>query len=48
MLDDACLFGCGCERRIQGLDELDQIRLPQRGIEMAEMPVRVGSGRIST
>ena len=30
---------------IQGLHELDQIGLPQLGIEMAEMPVRIGSGR---
>ena len=39
------LLGCGRERRIQGLDELGQIRLPQLGVEMAEMPVGVGPGR---
>src|SRR5271165_3265264 len=33
------------QRRPMRLHELDQIGFPQLGIEMAEMPVRVGSGR---
>src|SRR3984893_15287310 len=40
-----CLFGCGLQGGTEGLYEFDQIGLPQLGIEMAEMPVRVGSGR---
>jgi hypothetical protein len=43
--DAAGLFGCGRERRVQSLHELDQIGLPQLGIEMAEMTVGAGSGR---
>src|SRR6516225_10890400 len=43
--DDARLIGRGGERRTQGPHEFDQIGLPQLGIEMAEMPVRIGSGR---
>src|SRR5215469_17026661 len=39
------LISCGSERRTQGLHKLDQIGLPQLGIEMAEMPVRIGPGR---
>src|SRR6516162_4764986 len=45
MLDGARSIDCGRERRVQGLHELDQIGLPQLGIEMAEMPMRIGSGR---
>ena len=29
---------------MQGLHEFDQVGLPQFSIEMAEMPVRIGSG----
>src|SRR5690242_19701543 len=39
------LFGGRRERRPQRLHELDQVGLPQLGVEMAEMPVRVWSGR---
>ena len=42
--DAAGLFGCRRERRVQGLHELNQIGLPQLGIEMAEMAVGIGSG----
>src|SRR6516162_7829182 len=43
--DAARSIGGRRERRAQGLHELDQIGLPQLGIVMAEMTVRVGSGR---
>src|SRR6516162_10090340 len=45
MLDDACSIGCGRERRTQGLHELNQIGLPELSIVMAEMSVRIWSGR---
>src|SRR5262249_50093015 len=45
MLEEVRSIGCGRKRRAQGLYELDQIRLPQLGIKMAEMPVGIGSGR---
>src|ERR1700720_2440305 len=32
-------------RRFKARQEFDQIRLPQLGVEMAEMAVRVGAGR---
>src|SRR6516165_815542 len=46
MPEDASSIGCDGEPRAQGLHELDQIGLPQLGVVMAEMPVRVGAGRV--
>src|SRR6516164_4474741 len=43
--DGARSVGRGGEQRAQGLHELDQIRLPQLGVEVAEMSVRVRPGR---
>src|SRR6516162_2418656 len=45
MLRDARSVRCRRQRGIEGGHELDQIGLPQLGVEMAEMPVGVGSGR---
>src|SRR6516165_2562403 len=45
MPDHACSIRCRRKRRAQGLHELDQVGLPQLGIVMAEMAVRIGSSR---
>src|SRR5215470_11689124 len=44
-IDPVYLFGGRLERGVEGLHELDQIGLPQLGIVMAEMPMRLWAGR---